>query len=78
MTMIISRVPVQLLRIEMKMINLPRWFKWVFKSLDASIEFEYIRGVPIPKKSLGRMRSRGIGPWRWGGGEDTEFHYDKL
>src|SRR5512138_1068446 len=47
MTLIISRVPMRLLSIEAKMINVPRWFKWVIKSLDASIEFDYIRGVPV-------------------------------
>jgi hypothetical protein len=70
-----SRVPARLLRMEAELVNVPRWFKWLLKAVECRIEFDYIRGVPVPKTSFMWIQSRGIGPWRLQMGNETEVRY---
>ncbi len=71
----INKVPVQLLEIKLLLVNLPWWINGLLKSVEAKVEFEYIRGVPVPRKSFSRILSKGIGFWRIGGGEEIEVQY---
>ncbi len=77
-TLFLQQAPVQLLRMEAELVNVPWWFKWVIKSLDNGVEFEYVRGIPAPKCSFMRTLSRGIGSWRWGTGQEIEFLYENV
>jgi hypothetical protein len=72
---VISKTPVQLLELKLLLVNLPWWIRSLLKSFDSMVEIEYIRGIPIPKKSFSRALSKGIGSWRIGGGEEIEFRY---
>ncbi len=78
-TIVLAKEPARLIRMETKAVNLPWWLKWprvlVVKSFDAVVEYQYFRGIPFPAKISIRVETRGIGPWRWGGGEDTEIRY---
>jgi hypothetical protein len=70
-----SRAPVRLLRMEAELVNVPWWLKWLLKSVECRIEFDYIRGIPVPKTSFMWITSRGIGPWRLQIGNETEVRY---
>ncbi len=78
-TIILMKKPAKLLRFETKVENLPWWLKWLrivaVKSLDAGVEYVYFQEVPLPKKISIRVKTRGIGPLRYGVGEDTEIWY---
>jgi hypothetical protein len=70
-----SREPARLLKVEAELVNVPWWFKWLLKSMEVRIEFDYIRSVPVPKTSFTWIQSRGIGPWRIEMGDEVEVRY---
>jgi hypothetical protein len=72
---VINKTPVRLVEMKLLFVNLPWWIECLFKSFEAKVEFEYVRGVPIPKKAYSRAQSKGIGRWRIGGGEEIEVQY---
>jgi hypothetical protein len=74
-TITMSSVPARLFRIEIALVNMPWWFKWLLKSMEAETTFCYIRGVPVPKTRFLRLLSRGIGPLRLGMGGEAETRY---
>jgi hypothetical protein len=74
-TMTMSTVPARLLRVEMELVNLPWWLRWLLKLEETSIEFDYIRGVPVPRTSSIRILSRGIGSLRLAMGSEIEVRY---
>jgi hypothetical protein len=72
---VITKTPARLVEMKLLLVNLPWWINWLLKSVEARVEFEYIRGVPVPTKSSSRIQSKGLGWWRIGGGEDIEVQY---
>lgn len=70
-----SSAPARLLRMEAELVNVPWWLKWLLKSVECRIEFDYIRGIPVPETSFMWITSRGIGPWRLQMGNETKIRY---
>lgn len=74
-TITMRSMPAQLLSMEMTLVNMPWWFRWLLESMKAETTFQYVRGVPVPGTRSLRLLSRGIGQWRLGIGRETEIRY---
>jgi hypothetical protein len=48
-----------------------------FKSLTMSVEFDYVRSVPVPVLMQSRMQSRSLGSRRVDEGNEVEFQYEE-
>lgn len=75
LTMILSKVPARLLRIETEAAGLPVLFKALIKSQAMEITFDYVRGVPVPTLVRLHLLSRGVGALRFGAGSEIEVRY---
>jgi hypothetical protein len=74
-TVTMSVVPPRLLKMEAEFVHLPKWLKWLLKTAEVEMVFDYIRGVPVLKTGYVHLLSRGIGPLRFGMGNETETRY---
>ncbi len=78
-TIVIKKEPTILSCIEVNFIHLPWWLKWprflCVNSFYAYVKYEYFQAIPLPTKISIRIVTRGIGSWRYGGGEDTKIQY---